>query len=156
MHAGEPFALCRTNDEAAVAHLQGTEDVVLEVLLERFAAQALDGLADPVDVDAVLPALAGVEQQWGFEGDGLAFRDERNTRMFVVAQHVRAPDVIGEASRVREQVPERDGSSWHSELRLAVGVEAFENLYLLDLRNLVLQWFVEVDLALLHELHSRD
>ncbi len=41
----------------------GPNRVVLHVLAELLAARRLDHLAGKVDVDAVEPALAGIEQQ---------------------------------------------------------------------------------------------
>src|SRR5579859_3112505 len=52
VHPGQPRALVAAHHKAAVAHAEGTEDVLLEVRLERLPAEALDGLADPVDIDA--------------------------------------------------------------------------------------------------------
>ena len=75
----------------------------LKYCLEALAAEALDGLADPVDVDAVLPALARVEHQRQAQRDRLALDDARDAGVLLVAEHVRVPDVVGEARGMRQQ-----------------------------------------------------
>src|SRR5205085_1405025 len=63
MHAGEPPAPGSVELEGGIAHAARRKNVVAEIDLEIPAADLLDRLADPIDVDAVVPFLAGLEQQ---------------------------------------------------------------------------------------------
>ena len=79
MHASQPRALLGADDEPGVDHPERIEDVLAEVRLERLPAEALDGLADPVDVDAVVPAIARIERQRQPERRVLALDDAGDT-----------------------------------------------------------------------------
>jgi hypothetical protein len=46
-----------------VRHAEGLEQVPLHVLTETLSADRLDRLAGPIDAGAVVPAVAGLEQQ---------------------------------------------------------------------------------------------
>ena len=62
-HAGLARALLVRGDVATILHAEGREDLVAEIDVERLPADRLDETADPVDVDAVFPLVAGVEDQ---------------------------------------------------------------------------------------------
>ena len=49
--------------KAVLGHAERLEDPLLHHLAEPLAGDALDDLPDPVDVRAVLPLVARVEQQ---------------------------------------------------------------------------------------------
>ena len=60
---GEARPLLWPEDKPGVAHAEGIEDVLAEVVLERLSAETLDGLTDPVGADAVFPAVARIADQ---------------------------------------------------------------------------------------------
>src|SRR5690242_19787325 len=92
MHADEPRALRGADPEAGVAHAERVEDMALQVAVEPLAARFLHHLAGPVDVDAVLPALARIEDERHRERVVLAGDDPRQVRALLVAVRVRIPD----------------------------------------------------------------
>ena len=137
MHAGQPRALFGADHETRVVHPERTEDVLLEVRLERLSAQLLDGLSDPIEVDAVLPALTRIEDERRLEGKVLTFDDAWHRRVLLVAAHVLIPDVVREPGRVRQQVAQRDRATRWAEPRSAGLVEAFKDLNRGQLRQAV-------------------
>jgi len=64
MHADEPRLLRRGNRIVRIRHSKRREDVFAEINRERLAADRFDGTAGPVEIDAVLSPLTGVEHQW--------------------------------------------------------------------------------------------
>src|SRR6185437_1692399 len=68
MDLGEVAAHLRRDLEGGAVHAERLEQMVLEILAELLPAHRLDHLAGPVDVDAVFPALAGIEEKRRAEG----------------------------------------------------------------------------------------
>src|SRR5262249_60489861 len=127
MHADETAALGVPEFERRILHAERLEQVLLEEGAERLPADPLHGLADPIDVDAVVPAIARIESERRGERLVLAGNDARRTGLLLVAQEVGIPDVIAEAGRVSQEVPQGDGPLGRAELRLAGGLEAVEH-----------------------------
>ena len=153
MHAGEPGTAVRRQSEAAVLHADRPEQMLREIIAETLSAGALHRLADPIDVYAVIPSLARLENQRQRQCRVLAGNDSRDARLFHVAAHLGIPDVVDEASRVRDQVPQRDRSPRRTQPWLASGIEAFQYLRRGQLRQQPGDRPVERELALLDELH---
>jgi hypothetical protein len=141
--------------KAGVGHAERREDVLAEVGLERLAADLLDRLAGPVDVDAVLPALAGVEHQRRPQRVVPDGDDAGDAGLPHVAADVGVPDVVAEAGGVGQQVAQRDRPRRGAEPRGARGVEALQDLRRPQLGQHVGDRLVELQPALLDELHGR-
>ena len=154
MHAREPLALRGREDEAGIAHPERSEDVLSEVRLESLAAQPLDQLADPVEVDAVLPAFAGVEHQRHLQGNELGAADGRYAGRALIPQQIRVPRVVAKARGMRQQVAQGDGSSWRTQAWRAAVVKPFEHLDVGELGQPSDERFVERDTPLLDQLHG--
>ena len=75
---------------------------------ELLAADRLDHLAGPVDADAVLPALAGIEQQRRAQRCTGRSMTPGTPIACLVRDDVGVPDLVAEAGSVREQVAQRD------------------------------------------------
>src|SRR5262249_61173421 len=108
MHADETAALGVPEFERRILHAERLEQVLLEEGAERLTADPLDGLADPIDVDAVVPAVARIESERRGERLVLAGNDARRTGLLLVAQEVAIPDVISEPAPVIHAVPPAD------------------------------------------------
>ena len=67
-----------------VGHLERPEDVLAEIVLELLAGNRLDQLSDDVGAGAVVPALAGIEQQGPTERIGLAGRGLKSRQVVLV------------------------------------------------------------------------
>ena len=102
--------------------------MVAEIGVERLAADRLHDAADPVDVDAVFPALARIEHQRHAYRRELARGGRRHAGRLDVADHVGVPDLVAEAGRVGEQVTQRDRPLGRTQLRRAGRVESFQHL----------------------------
>ena len=89
----------------------GCEDVLAHVRLERLAAHRLDGLADPVDVDAVFPALAWIADQRCGQRRFLHSMMPGSPACSAYFADVRVPDVVAEPRRVGEQMAQCDGAA---------------------------------------------
>src|SRR5260370_40576352 len=111
MHAGEPCAPASIELEAGIPHAERPEDVVAEIGVELLSADLLHRLADPIDVDAVVPSLAGVEQQRRGESHILAADDAGDSLFFLIADEIGAPDAVGESRRMGQQMPKREVAS---------------------------------------------
>ena len=155
MHGCLTSALVWSEDKASVVHVERSEDVFAEVVFQRLPAELLDGFADPVEIDAVLPALARVAHERRLERGILALGDARHAGMLVVADHVLVPEVVREAGRVRQQMTQRDRSAGWTQTRRARGVESLQNLDAGQLRDTLSEWFVQTKAALLDQLHRR-
>src|SRR6185312_16984463 len=99
---------------------------------ELLAARGLDHLAGPIDVDAVVPAVAGIEGQWRGERLVLAAGDAGHAHRLLVFDDVGVPDLVREAGGVGEQVAQCDVALRLAHLRLARGIEAVEYLDLTE------------------------
>src|SRR4051794_31918714 len=67
----------RAQVERGVLHPQRTADALGQHRAQALARDALHDLAGPIDVGPVLPAVAGVEQQWRGDGRARAGDDAR-------------------------------------------------------------------------------
>ena len=85
LHADQPRPLVGPMHEAGIRHAERREDVLAQIDVERLAAHRLDRLADPVDVDAVLPALARIERERRRQRRILAGDDARQIGMLHVS-----------------------------------------------------------------------
>ena len=153
-HRRDTGLLRGADQEAGVGHAERREDLLLEIDLQRLVAHGLNRLADPVDIDAVFPAIARIEHQRRVERGILAFADERSSRDLLELRHRLAPDAVGETCRVSEEVAQRDRSLGGAKLRCAAGVEPLEHLGLLQLRKQLAHRLIELQLALLDQLHA--
>ena len=156
MNARQARLLIGPQDEAGILHAERREDPLPHVAVERQAAHALDRLAGPVDVDAVLPLLAGVGDHRHLQGLELAGADAGDVGHLHVALDVLVPQVVAEAGRVGQQVTQRDRPLGRPELGLALGIEALQHLRGAELHHDVADRLVETELALLDHLHGSD
>src|SRR3984957_669971 len=115
MHRYKPPALRRAELEARISHAERTEDVFVEIAFEPLAAHLFDHLARKIDIDAVLPAIAGIESQGRFERVVLTGDDSRQVGLLLVSAGIGVPDVVGISRGVRQQLPQRDGPPGRSE-----------------------------------------
>ena len=99
MDLGQARAHVRAHLERGIAHAERLEDVLLHVGAEPPAAHGLDHLASPVDVDAVLPALARIGQQRRVQGRVLAADDAGEALCLLVADDLLAPDLVARTRR---------------------------------------------------------
>src|SRR6184192_2542231 len=106
-----------------------------EIGPQLLAAGRLHDFADPIDIDAVFPAITRIEEQWQPQSRVLATDYRRQAFDLLIAHDVCAPELVAEASRVREQVAQGNGLLRCSGARLTIGVEAFEHDSLTQFRN---------------------
>ena len=151
---GQAAAHAVGDAEGGAVHAERAEEVVLHVLAELLAARRLDHLAGKVDVDAVEPALAGIEQQRRGQRLVLAGDDARHLHRLHVLGDLGAPDVVAEARGVGEEVAQGDVALGLAGLGLAVGVEAVEHADLAQRGDHRLGRPIERKLAPLDELHG--
>src|SRR4051812_36894142 len=104
MNLHEPVALAGCQLEARAGHSQWREDVFVEIGPQRLAADPLDRLPRPVDVDSVFPPLARIEQEWQIEGLLQSGRGGRMAGHLHVAGKIRIPDRIAESRGMCQQV----------------------------------------------------
>ena len=127
----------------------------LEHLAEPLAGDRLDHLAAPVDVAAVLPLVARIEQQRRHQR---RLRRGDNARLALLLREpvvVLVEEVVAQASRVQQQHAGGDVALGRAQLRFALRVEALDHLQLADLGDVGLGRRVEVELALFDELQRR-
>ena len=154
MDARQARLLVGPQDEDRVLHAERREDALAHVTVQRQAAHPLDRLAGPVDVDAVLPLVAGVGDHRHLQGLELAGADAGYVGDLHVALDVLVPQVVAEARRVGQQMAQRDRPLRRPELGLALGVEALQHLRGAELHHDVADRLVETELALLDHLHG--
>ena len=111
-----------------ILHAERREDVLAEVDLERLVGHRLDQLADPVHADAVFPPLARLEFEWSREGGVLAGRDVGHARHLLVAGQSLAPDRVGVARGMRQQMAHLDRALGRPQSRRSVLGKSFEDL----------------------------
>ena len=80
MHADQAWLLRRRDDVIGISHAERGEDVLAKIDLERQPADRFDRSADPIEVDAILPALARVEHQRHPQRGELAGAPRRRAR----------------------------------------------------------------------------
>ena len=141
--------------KGGAAHAQRFEQVGLEEGAQRLAADGFHHLAGPVDVDAVLPALAGVEQQRQRQRLVLAGGDPGNVQGGLDLLDVGVPDLVAEAGAVGEQMAQGHRALGRAQCRLAIGVEAGEHPRVADLGHHLGRRCIQIQLPPLHALHGR-
>jgi hypothetical protein len=129
-----PSAPIGGQGEPCVLHADRPEDVFSEEIAQGSAAGPLHRLADPIDVDAVIPSVTRIEDQRQHQRRVLAGDDARHAGLLQIASHLGVPDVVDEARRMGDQVPQGDRPPRWAQLRLTRGVEAFEYLWRGELR----------------------
>jgi hypothetical protein len=124
-------------------------------IAESLAGDALHHHAGPVDVAAVLPALARIEQQRRL--DRLPRRiDHPGLALLVREARVRfVEEVVGEAGGMREQMARGHVATRGAQLRFAVGAEALYHHDVPQLGHVLLGGRVEVEQAFLDQLQAR-
>ena len=96
VHGGQALAHIGIDVKRRAGHTQGIEDVLLQVLAQALAADLFNHLACPVDVDAVFPAFAGVEQQRQGQGFVFAFGDAGDFQRRLHFLHIGIPNFVAE------------------------------------------------------------
>ena len=111
-----------------------------------------------VDVDAVHPALSGIEQRRHRrrQRHQLAACDPLSSGGSVVAQQGLAPVLVAEPGGVGQQVAQRDRGPGRAHHRLPVVVEPLEHARLGQVGQHARRGRVQMELAPLHELHGRS
>src|SRR5437879_2859143 len=77
MHAGETSAAVRSQLEPGIVHANRAEQMLGEIDAEPLPAGAFHRLAGPVDADAIIPFLAGIEGERQVQRRILAGNDAR-------------------------------------------------------------------------------
>ena len=129
--------------------------MVLEIGFQILPTDRLDHAADPVDVDAVLPARAGIEGEGGIQRREQPGARGGDSAFAHVARHQRIPHIVAEAGRVGHQVPQGDGGARGTQARRAVRREAFQHLGGGQVRQHRGGRGIEGEFALFHQLHGR-
>jgi hypothetical protein len=103
---------------------------------------------------AVFPALARLEFERRGESGVLAGCNVGHARRLLVASQRLAPDRIRVAGGVREQIAHLDRALGRPQPRRSVCGEAFENLRRSQFRQILCRLVVEMQVALLDQLHA--
>jgi hypothetical protein len=156
MHGGEPPFLLFIDHISAVAHAERAEDVVLEVDIDALAASLLDQLPNPIHAHAVFPALVRIADQRCMECREFAGESGRVAGLVDIALHVGVPNVFAEAGCMGEEIAERDRALRRAHDRIAIAVKVIDDLRLTELWDHFARRAVEIELALLDELHGGD
>src|SRR5438045_318743 len=127
-----------------------------KVVAEPLLTYPFDGLADPIDVDPVIPFFAGIEDERKGERRVLTRDDSWNGLCLHVSAHLGIPDVVDEASSMGEQMAERDLLLGWSQSRFAGRIKAFEHLWGREFGQNVFDRIVERELTSLDKLHRRS
>ena len=114
----EPFHHLRRHVEVGVVHAEGTEQAVLHEAVERGAAHALHQMPQHVGRKAVVPALAGLEQERyvrhllnqlaGVAHEVIPIVDQPRLAVEPIDDGV-AVVAVAQARGVHQQLPRRDG-----------------------------------------------
>ncbi len=126
----------------------------VEIDVESLSARGLDHLAEPVGIDAVLPALTGIEGKRHQQRLVQAASCRRDAAVAHVLRQHRVPRAVAEACRVSHEVAERDRPLCPTQLRLAARIEAFEHLRRGEVGQHVSDWSIERELAAFDEPHG--
>src|SRR5215831_10032566 len=94
----------RRNLEGGVVHAERLANVLRKIAIEPLPTDHLDDLAEPIDVDAIFPALARIAHQRSHQHGILTGDDPWNRGICLVLLLQGAPDVVGEAGRMSQQV----------------------------------------------------
>ena len=152
---GETRPHRRSQREGDVLHPERRKDPLLHHLAEALAADALDDLAAPVNVAAIFPFVAGIEQQRRHQGCLRAGDHARLTALLREAEVTGVEEVVAEAGRMQHQHAGGDVALRRPQLRLAVGVKSVEHFELADVGDVGFGRGVQVELAFLDALHDR-
>ena len=155
MDARQPLAHRGGERKAGAGHAQGLEHMPRQVLAQPLPAGLFDEPAGPVDADAVVPALAGVEEPRGHQRRAPAARHQRQSEGLLVAAHLRVPGVIAEAGGVGEQVAQRDRPARRAGDRPALRIEALEHRHARELGQPAQGRRVELEQTAFDQLHGR-
>lgn len=166
VHFCDPVCFCGGDVEAGVVHTQGAEQVLHEVILEIFSTDDLDEAAEDVDTEAVHPFLAGLvdERQFAKAVDAIPESVFNHTepggdaRLCIDGPTLLCADAgIVEPGGVGEEMTEGDGLFGRNGSIAAVrGIEFIEDLHVFEGGDEIADGFVEVEPALLEQLHGGD
>ena len=128
VESGYAPLLLGPDQKPRILHAERREDVLAEVDLERLVGHRLDQLADPVHADAVFPPLARLELERSREGGVLAGRDVGHARHLLVAGQSLAPDRVGVAGGMRQQMAHLDRALGRPHSRRSILGKALKDL----------------------------
>ena len=140
--------------KAVLAMPSGAKIRSLHHLAQPLAGDAFDHLAGPVDVAAIFPIVAGIEQERRPERRLRGGDDAGLAVLLGQAVVLLVEEVVAEAGGVQEQHAGGDGALGRPQPGLAGGVEALQDLGLADLGRVFLGRGVEVELAVLDQLQA--
>ena len=156
MHADKSRRLVGGRNKTRVRHAERGKDMRAEIGIERLSGDGFDCAPDPVDVDAIFPAFARIENQRQLQRSELASHEGGHAGCGDIADQLRVPDLVAEAGCVGQQMAQRDRAFGRAQSWRARGVEALQDLRRGQFREHVADRLVELELALLDELHRRD
>src|SRR4051794_4068796 len=156
MHSGQSGAMLIPKPEPRVLHADRLEQMLREVIAEPLTAYSFDRLSDPIDVDPVIPPVAGIENQRERQCRVLTRDNSWDGLRFHVPPHIGIPDVVDEPGSVRDEMAQRDPPFGGAQNWLARAIEAFEHLWGREFRQDVRNGIIEGELALLDKLHRRS
>src|SRR5256885_12220038 len=107
MHAGQPRSPFGCQLKRRISQADWPEQMLVEIVAERLSADPLDGLSSPVDADAVVPTVAGIEYERKHQCRVLTGNDAGNTLRLHVPAHLGIPNVIDEAGCVSQEMSKR-------------------------------------------------
>ena len=155
MNFRQARAHARIDFETGAIHAQRLENILGEIVAELHAADGLDHFAGEIDVDTVVPLLAGIGDQWCGERRVLAGDDAGNFIDGFVFAQIGVPQAVTEARRMGEQMAQRDGAFWCTQTR-RVAVPAVQHFNFAERRNDFACRGIKRELALLDQLHRRQ
>ena len=140
--------------EAGIGHAERREQMVAQIGVEPLAADGFDRLADEIDIGAVFPARAGIGHDRRLQRGVLAGGDAGRAGLLQIFHHVAVPHVVAKPAvwvmRWRSVI----GLRRRPQLRLALGVKAFEHLRRGEIGQHLADRLIERELALLDQLHA--
>ena len=148
-------ALLLAHQERGLGHAERLRDLLRDHGVEGLAGHGLDDLSEPVRVDAVLVAGAGVRDERRLEARLLAGQDVGRSGQRLVADDVVVPEPIRHTGGVGDQVLDRRLRGRRAQPR-RVAVEPVEHLQVGPFRAVPLDRRVEVERAALDELQRSD
>src|SRR6267142_514918 len=154
VEGGDAPLLLGPDQKPRILHTERREDVLAEVDLKRLVRHRLNQLADPIHADAVLPPLARLELERSPEGGVLAGRDVGHTRHLLVAGQSLAPDRVGVAGGMRQQMAHPDRTPGRPHSRRSILGKALEDLRRGQFGQVFCRVVVQVQAALLNQLHA--
>ena len=134
-------------------HAERAEHLFAQVVAEALAGKGLEHEAGPVDAGAVVPIVAGIEQQRREEAVAPG-RQARAPGRGGKAGVVGIAEIIGEAGGMEQQHAGGDVTLGRAEQRPAVPVEAGQDLHSAELGKRSPRRGVEIEAPLLHQLQD--